>query len=405
VRRDRLPAAVRAQIDSGNAFVVTPTEPLQRVPRAGLALTSLGYSTASTPATRIQVPTGGLIIARTDSVGAEVQGALREDLLRRSATVSPEMTFVVDIPIDIVSPIGSSGDADTWRPYVVHPDRLGYEQPAALFAGTVIVALRNTSGSSRPISGSVDLTLLADATIEPTSVIFKDGDIGPRLVRVATNRNGDDVVLRVHATGAPDDDVQVRLPLPTVLRFENPPKRIQAFGLERRRLVIGTAGAPLREPITVRFGEGDAKVEPASRTLEPGGSAEVTLLADEPGVFKITASSDAAISAEATIDARPPLRFLVAMLLGAFVGAFYLHLFRKPKKGTAFRRFALALLGGFIFAAVWIALEVNLTILPLTGVVYSTMAVFAFSAVGGVAGSTLGSLVRSGAAGGSRAGS
>jgi hypothetical protein len=393
VDRTRLSAAMRAQIDSGNARVLAPSG--EATPLVAPPIEAVN-AFSSSPASFIALPAGGVVVARTDTVGRIVDGQLRERLLARVGGAGSENAVVSDVPLEFLSTSESSAATQLWQPYLVHPDQLTYDPRGRRFIGEVAVGLRTVLGGSGRLEGKIGLMLLSDASIAPSAITFTAADLAPKRVRVETVMRSDAVVLRLHANGTPDQDVRYSLRLPSVLHFENPPSRVQGLGLERRKVLIGVAGAALTKPVTVTVGAGNADVVPRQVTLQPGaGGAEVTVTADALGAFLLTATAEGVFGAEARIEAKPPIRFLLAVLLGSLVCALYWHVFRRPRKGTAVRRFALSFLGGLLFAVVWIGLEINLTLLPVDGVIYSTIGVFAFAAVGGVTGSTFGNRVGS----------
>ncbi|MES2525344.1 MAG: hypothetical protein V4617_21815 [Gemmatimonadota bacterium] len=310
-------------------------------------------------------------------------------MLAEHGPAATELEAVSEIPIDFVEPVGGSGEIRTWRPYVVHPARLRYvDRDGGRAEGSVLVGLRSVT-TPGALQGRIGLSIVTDASVEPGAVSFTAEDAEPKRIVVESSLNALSVVLHVHANGAPEDDVRVNLRLPSVLNFENPPRNLQAFGLERRRLVLTVTGAPLTSPVTVSLSAGNATVEPRNVLLHPGSTAEAYVTADATGPLEITATATGLASATAPLTADPPVRYGIAILLGALLGGVFAGLARREQQPLAWQALVLSTLGGVIAAALWIGLSVNITGIPVGKVVFSTIAVFAFAALGGASGSTI----------------
>lgn len=395
VQTNRLPVAVQQKIRQGTVKATLPSGAVQPV--------------NDTPtAAAVQLPANAVVLARADSVAHPASSPVRKAILDRirvadlaglgmspapgmGAGVRPDDPpavdtagmMVTDVPIEIVTVQGTSGAVRTWRPYVVHAPRLGYDRDRDRFTGQVLVGLRSSGDAGEPLTGPVGISLLTDASVEPDRVTFAAGNVAPARVAVTTTNAGESVALHLQADGLDaGEDVRVSLALPTVLRFENPPPRLQAFGAEPRWVTLGTRGARLSRAVHVRIGGGTARVEPDTATIEPGGAARVKVIAEDPGPFVLSAEGDGVIGTTAPLDAVWPVRFVMATLLGGLAGALLLDTRGKRRRAGRTRKYVYAVLGAVLAVTTWVALGVNLTQIPISDTLLSTLGVFAFAFIG-----------------------
>ncbi|HEY0928504.1 MAG TPA: hypothetical protein VGE27_01190 [Gemmatimonas sp.] len=405
IQKNRLPVAVQKKLEQGLVKATLPSGAVHEVSSPVEAVT-------------VQVPVGAIVVARGDSVARPASSSIQKAVLDRARLAGIRLgptagggaggsggagaagveaapsggrvdddddATVVDVPIDIVAPQGTSGAVRAWRPYVIHPSRLGYDSQRDQFTGQVLIGLRspNGDGSVVPLSAAVGISLVTDATVSPDQLTFAAGSVNAARVAVSTANAADSVALHLHANGLDaGEQVRVSLALPTVLRFENPPPRLQAFGSEPRWVTIGTYGATLTRPVRVRISGGAARVEPDTATIEPGGSVRVKVIAEEVGPFKLSATGAGVIGTSVSLNAVWPIRFALSIVLGGLAGALFADMRGARRRTGKTRKYTYAVLGALLSVTAWVSLGVNLTQVPIGNALLSTLGVFAFAFIG-----------------------
>ncbi|WP_156799069.1 hypothetical protein [Gemmatimonas aurantiaca] len=421
IQKSRLPVAVQKKLEQGQMKVTMPSGAVQEV-------------RSPVEANSVQVPVGAVVLARSDSVARPASATIQKAVLDRArmngiqlepsagssgssgagsgtrprpgsgsgsgaqpsvepaveavrppSAVADADVVVIDVPIDIVGPQGTSGAVRAWRPYVIHPSRLGYDSERDRFTGQVLVGLRsaNGDGSVAPLSGPVGISLVTEATVSPDQITFPAGSVDAARVAVTTINAADSVALHLHANGLDaGEQVRISLALPTVLRFENPPPQFQAFGAEPRWVTIGTYGASLGRPVRVRISGGSARVEPDTATIEPGGSVRVKVTAEDIGTFRLSAAGNGVIGTSVVLNSVWPIRFVLSILLGGLAGALFVDLRGKRRRTGQARKYLYAVLGAVLSVTAWVSLGVNLTQVPIGNALLSTLGVFAFAFIG-----------------------
>lgn len=347
-------------------------------------------------ASKFGLKAGEFLMGRVRVDPSPLDPQILNELALPKSVVIPAGTITRDFPLILVENTrGPGGDSrlHQLQPYIAYSP-LQFEPAGRRFAGRIHVGLRvvgQSEGGPIPLNTRIGFTLVADAdSIEPSRLEFTEGNGAPVAVRLATSQSLDSVTVKMTRDDVPGVQAIESVPLTSVLWFENPPTQLQGYGLERRTLSLTVLGRRLATPLDVAVSANEGLVEPASVRLMPAAAATVSLTADALGPIQVSALGPGVQAAVIRIQSTPPLRFLLAALLGAFLGAAAGYLLASDKSKAAGLRSVLgAVLGGLLGVVIAIALGLNVTFLQGAGPLNTTGAVFAFAAGGAFGGLTL----------------
>ena len=369
----RLPQAVRTQIRRDQ--VVKISDQATDTVRAAGSTINLGRDQVL--ATRIgdSARFWRAVAPPADTVSQRDPGSLRSD----SAYTMPFAYFAV----------GDGGQPRSFRPVYVTQGGLRYQPAEDRFQGTLLVGVEDDSDppAQYPLPTSVVLTVGGEAdSVSPVELRFERTGTSYQPVTVVARTPRDSVRVDLVPPFDPKG-VPVWLPVQPTLTFERPPRSIQGFGIGTARLRIGVRGTVLRDSVTVSVSTDAGSISADEIRVGPAGGS-VTLKSGGPlGLATVTATSPGFAKGEATVVFTWPLLFLTFTVAGGGLGVIWAWLQRRKHVTTSGTRgFFGALLGAVLATAIYVGLGINLVSFVVTMPLGSELAVFGFSALGGMVG-------------------
>ncbi len=377
--KSSLPAAVARRLERGELLAVRVDGEIEPV---------------APTATAITLRPGESITGRLDAARQISDQGVLDALTARAGLGKETVVEAIDLPFYTLEAPSDGQPVRELRPYILK-SHLPYDSSRRRFAGRVHVGVRVIGGAiaagPQPLEHKVAFTLATDADeVLPARLEFVRGNDAPLEVSLATSVSIDSVWLRLSRDDIADGDVSTGILLQRVLIIESPPRVLQGFGLESRRLQLAARGAGLSDSIRVTVSADAGIVTPTAVTIPREGSAEVTLKSDALGPITLTASAQRVAGTSATVVSVFPWRFVIATLLGLLVGAgaSYLWLSGRKEEVNSLLFFG-AMLGGLVTAAVAIGLKLNVTAFEYSAPLETSVALFALAALGSLIGVTV----------------
>ena len=366
IRKSALSLPARQAIETGQMLTVSANGMFDTIPSR---------------ATEIRLQPGEMLMGRVSAASTPVDPATLIDLARRTGVPISDSVVASDFPLILLDK--SAGEL---RPYVFG-SMLQFEQNSRRFAGRVHIGLRMVGGAASgpmPLETPIRFTLVTDAdSIDPSRLEFREANGAPTAVTLATGTSLDSVIVRMTRDDAQGYEVTTGVALSSVLYFEGPPRRLQGFGLEKRTLSLAVRGRRLTAPVVVAVSADAGVLDSSAVHIEPGGVATVSLTADALDTIRLSASGQGVGPTMIKIESTLPIRFSLAALLGALLGAATAYFSASGKKAAANWKLALgAGLGGLIGVVVGIGLGLNVTFFQTSGPINTTLAVLALAALG-----------------------
>lgn len=210
-----------------------------------------------------------------------------------------------------------------------------------LFVAQLFVALKDKADWSSVYALPQALSVLVSAAVD---------DIAPRLVSLQKTNSWQGVAL---ADDAPEEQILVKirptldpggleLTLPVTrpqLSLTLNPSEIQGFGLDATKVVVRAIGLPNPADRIITL-----EAKPVGRLtqrllkLDAEGTAETELRSEGIGAVRISAEGAGAAVALKEGYFRPPFKFAISAVLGAWVGAFVAFLRSRRSESTTFAR-------------------------------------------------------------------
>jgi hypothetical protein len=259
------------------------------------------------------------------------------------------------LPVRLLG-VDAAGEILDARPTVtIEGGGLVFDPGHNTFTGSVFVGLEEpTAAPARPLGRRVLLLVTASqGTASPPQVALDHTSLPYRRVRLAApSAAQDSVVLHIRTDFDPGPmDVPVPV-LRSVLSVSVTPRRINGFGLEATTVGVRAEPAPPRAAVLLTAGRGS--IEPAVVQLDSGGIATASLRSAGTGLDTVEARGESMKSASATVDYVFPWAFLVAAIVGGFVGGLVRELLLVTGAGAAVRfgRFVLGWLAFILIGVV-----------------------------------------------------
>lgn len=220
---------------------------------------------------------------------------------------------------------GDTGDAWSVRPIVRVINALQYDEARRRFQAMVALGLVDEENPrrQRPLTNPVTLVIASNnlQSVEPRTVTLEQAGHFENIA-VADNAPPNPATLKVLLAGDDALNSQVELPVrrPT-LNVSLNPRQILGLGLENTQLTVSAVGLTNPQGMTVSLSTGQGRFESPTLTLDGNGFATTTLRSSGLGATTIQASGAPFGEARSQIQMGFPWGFLLATLLGGFLGA------------------------------------------------------------------------------------
>jgi hypothetical protein len=275
---------------------------------------------------------------------------------------------------------GGTGSVDFTMMF--NPDGfLAYDPASKQFRGSVAVVLwdSTTSAGTQLDSPFNILVTSPEGKASPMDLRIDHTNFPPTLVTLNLNPAADPAkVVFSTATNARGDTSDI--PVQPVLMIGTDGKEVQGFGVESIPLTVIMEPGIVKVPPTVSFETSRGTIEPETTTIDRG-MALATLRSSGVGTAMVAPSAPGYRTLVREFTFVWPVRFILASLVGAVIGAFA----KKGKK--TFRVLSGGVLAGFIVAAAWWGIGLNLLPVDLPRV-FNELAVLAVTALGSFLGSS-----------------
>ena len=374
IARAQLPASVRTQLDRGALIRLSAGRP-DTVPK-NVAAPLLA------PGEALAARTGDSAILTRVSPKAANHAHRRP-----SPMAGVDTTFA--LPYTFVG-FDQAGETPAYQPVYIAEGGLQYQPATDDFEGDFLIRLDlvDGSGDSVSLARSIGLTFGGDAdSIVPGAVQFGYTGGMYQRVRVVAHNARDSLRVQVVPQFDPKG-VSIWMIVKPTLTFETPPASIQGYGIETATLVIGTRGVTSRDSFDVTVNADRGTLSAHTLRLGPSGGVVTLRSAGALGPVTVRAVSPTLGSADTSIRYAWPVRFALAALLGAILGAVYASLAQSRKSGSraTARQVAGAALGAILATAIYIGLGISLIPVASGIPMGNEIAVFAFAALGAIAG-------------------
>lgn len=374
IARAQLPVNVRAQLDRGALIRLSAGRP-DTVPK--------------NVAAPLLAP-GEALAARTGDT-ATVTHVSPKSANHASGRPSPmsgvDTTFA--LPFTFVG-FDKSGGTPAYQPVYIAEGGLHYAPETDDFEGDFLIRidLVDGSGDSVSLARPIGLTFGGDAdSIVPGALQFGYTGGMYQRVRVVAHNPRDSLRVQVVPQFDPTG-VSIWMAVAPTLTFETPPASIQGYGIETATLVIGTRGVTSKDSIDVTVSADRGTLGAHALRLGPSGGVVTLRSAGALGPVTVRVASPTLGSADTTINFAWPVRFAFAALLGAMLGALYATMAVARKTGTraTLKQIAGAALGAVLATAIYLGLGISLIPVASGIPMGNEIAVFAFAALGAIAG-------------------
>ncbi len=276
------------------------------------------------------------------------------------------------------------------RPVVI-PDRsLSLKKPEQIFEGKFHIALVdiNNPEQVREFHPSIPLQFIADVDdISPRTLSLNHTLLPLSSVNVHDSDPMDSVDVRI-IMQSDLEGVSIRLPVRPALVFENPPPKIQGWGIESTKLTVRIKGHTIRDPVSITVTANPGIFENNILTIDQTGAGTVRLRSAGLGISRIRAVSPHFQDAEIDLRFVFPFPFLGAAIFGGIIGGLISR--RKsesPGKKSPYLTSAIEGVGiGLLVAGVYYAVGINLLHIEFDAEFFTEGAVFALSALGALFG-------------------
>ena len=375
VSRRQLPAVLQAKLDSGKLSRISANRPGEVVSASQAVVVRrdevLAASTGTTPVFTRVVPARVAAPAPSGNSGAGVDS-------------------VFTLPFTYVG-FDIAGNTPGYQPTLTSLGGLRYSPRERTFVGKFAVGLEltDTPGELRELQNTVSMNFGGDAdSISPITVAFKRTGGPETIVSVYRSVPQDSLRVLIIPKFDPRNPATLWLAVRPTITFQTPPARMQGFGVESRTLKIGTRGLRLSDSIDVAVSSNAGSLSDDQVRVGSGGGSVKLRSSGGLETAEIRATSAGFEDAEANVEFVFPYLFLVASLLGGTAGALWAELQHK-RRGTvasAAKRFTGALIGALLATVIYVGLGVSLLPAAINAPLVNEIAVFAFSALGGMYG-------------------
>ena len=348
----------------------------QRLSRGEVArVSSTGVDTVKqTP--QVLLRPGEVLVART----GEVATAVPRQPVRDPAAGTGDSIY--RLPFTYVG-LDRAAAAMVYRPVYVPEGPLRYSTKEDQFVGSFLLGLQDSvhPTDARELGSPVRIRFAGDAdSIAPDSVVLRVTNSQMERIRVFASSALDS--LRVFIVPAFDPrGVGVWLPIQPALAFEQPPDRIQGFGIEGATLVIGTRGVRSRDSFPVILSIDRGSLE-ANQIFVSSGGGVVKLRSAGLGPATVSARAPGWLPVQTTINYRWPFVFLTAALLGGALGGVVASVQgRRRSRSTILRFVTRGILVGLVVCVVYFGIGINLLQFQVDVRFFNEIAVFALAAL------------------------
>ena len=216
-----------------------------------------------------------------------------------------------------------------------YSDGFAWNKDDISFEATISLAVSDMDNprSNAQLEMPISIKISGQALIGelPSVEISKLGFEGEKDVIVRSEGRNDPVAVTMRHEIDPQAPQNLDLPLnkPTLTVSANPPA-IAAFGVEATEITINSNGA-LPAGFSITLDSDAGTFDPKTIKLGAGGIATTRLWSASIGSTKVRVLDDRFLVSDETITFLKPVGFLIAMVLGAALGASFIYFWQRSK--------------------------------------------------------------------------
>ena len=221
-----------------------------------------------------------------------------------------------------------------------YSDGFAWKKDSEAFEARISVAVSDIDNpkSSASLATPISIKITGTALTEPPEriEISKLGFDGEKDVVMRSEGRSDPVVVTMRHAIDPNAPKKIDLPVsrPTLTLSANPPK-IAAYGIEATEITIDSRGT-LPAGLSLTLDSDSGTLDPKTVKIGDDGLAKTRLWSAGVGTTGLTVLDDRFRNTGTTVKFKKPLGFLIAVVLGAALGATFVYFWQRARtKGDA----------------------------------------------------------------------
>jgi len=279
-----------------------------------------------------------------------------------------------------VDPISGQAEVTTYRIVFTLQQPFTYTAPLNKYIAKLAFLLIKESGDNSAAIQPVKIEVRSNeiASIQPESFEIKHLSLPSSSVELEADRLMDSVAINV-ITASNTSGYSTYLKVKPRLEISTGSKTLQGLGVDETPITIRFIGSNSSDSVLLNFNTEKGKITPMSRYVQFNKPSIVMLRSGGTGNCKIIALGNSYESNELQLKFIFPWYFLLASILGGFVGTIIRPEQKSGKRFTN-KKFIVGIITGLIGAVAYYFLGINLLGLNLQGP-FTEIAVFGVSAL------------------------
>ena len=273
----------------------------------------------------------------------------------------------------------TEADATAYRIVFTSVQPLHYDSEKNL-SGKLAFLLINESGKNDATIQPVKIEISSDeiGVIKPAALTIDHLSIPSSYVDLVGKNISDSASVKISTVSNPNGYITYLKVKPVLELFTR--SKIQGWGIQEVPVTVSFSGSRSKDSVLVSFNADKGTITPSSIKMAYDQTSEVHLRSEGLGKSKITAIANSIRSDAAIVEFIFPWYFLLASILGGIAGTFIKHYSKSTRKKLSAKVFLVGIITGFIGAAAYYVLGINLLKFSLSGGL-NEIAVFVISAL------------------------
>jgi hypothetical protein len=311
---------------------------------------------------------------------AVLEGASMQKFREAAKTTATNEEIKV-IPELHVEPDSGQADPIAYRIVFTSLQPLHYNDSLKKFTANLAFLLMNESGDNTAHIDPVKIEVNSDdATfIKPRSFAIDHLSIPSSDVELIADNVNDSASIKVITVSNPLGYITYLKVKPTLELFSNRDK-MQGLGIQQIPITVSFSGSKSFDSVSVIFSPGKGTVSPNPLKMKYNETATAYLRSEGMGKSLVTATANSIKSNPLYFTYTFPWPFLLATILGGLAGSFIKQNSKSTRKKITFKVILVGIVTGFIGAAAYYVLGINLLGLSFSAA-FNEIAVFVISAL------------------------